>query len=90
MQEIFAGRNLCESLTSRQKIFFDFRSLFSQFKVEQFIREDFISQLRGKNRKTAKFFPRKNVSHYNISCSDDYFRITLIFCIYCCRFIFIL
>lgn len=55
--EIFANHS------HHDKNFFDFRRLFSQFKEEQFIREDFISQMGGENRKTAKFFPRKNVSH---------------------------
>lgn len=55
--EIFANQS------HHDKNFFDFRRLFSQFKEEQFIREDFISQMGGENRKTAKFFPRKNVSH---------------------------
>lgn len=63
MQEIFAGRNFCESLTSRQKIFFDFRGLFSQFKEEQFIREDFISQLRGKKSQNREIFsPQKCIA----------------------------
>lgn len=55
--EIFANHS------HHDKNFFDFRRLFSQFKEEQFIREDFISQLRGKKSQNREIFsPQKCIA----------------------------